>query len=50
MSNRLTLSVILVAISVVLVWAFRPEQGGVERMDSSGIRQPTSVQPVIDAE
>lgn len=45
MTNRLTLSVLLVALSITLVWAFRPEQNALERLTPAELRQPLSAQP-----
>lgn len=44
MTNRLMLSAFLVAVSITLVWMFRPEQNAFERLNSTQLRQPASTQ------
>lgn len=50
MTGRLTLSVLLVALSITLVWTFRPEQNAFKRLTPAELHQPMSAQPGGDVE
>jgi len=43
MTSRLMLSAFLVAVSITLVWMFRPEQNAFEQLNSTQLSQPASM-------